>query len=314
MADPPGEGIDGARCLLPTKPFEASVALARVHHCDLAIPNDAGVGNVLVFTRLVADRSRALGRPLRLLTAALRPPEPLAEGDDGFAIWRNNPHVSEIVDADAIDASIMVAVNRERDNLMHFGHMIENVLYYYGLRPRHLRPDLHLTRDEQAEALSRLRDLKRPVVCIHAESSSMPPPGSPWSTRKWSSIVASLRDRAGLFEMRKIGSAERGLGLPSFETTLRQMFALLWACDVLVSFDSATSHVATAFETPVVALWDPMRKVDMEERWQRGFSMAALSRWSYPQNDNIVLIGGDQDDDVNVVVERTRMRLRSFKT
>src|SRR5262249_15621740 len=148
--------------------------------CDIAIPNNAGIGNILMYTRVVDDLARLSGRPLKILTGRLRTPIPLASWEDPYPIWRNNPFVSEIVDAEKIDPAIMDAINDEMDNLCQFSHMIENIAYHYGLRPRVLRPSLYLTKDEQDWAIERLRSFPRPIVCLHPHGTSSCKPGHPW--------------------------------------------------------------------------------------------------------------------------------------
>jgi len=312
MADPLEPAVDGARLLLPTPPFVGTKQLAAQYGCDIGIANDAGIGNVLVYTRTVDDLACKLGRRVSLLTAPLAPPVGIMPGDDGFAIWRNNPYVDRIVNAEEIDRAIMSVINRERDNMAHFGHMIENIAYYYGIRPRILRPSLYLTKDECAWALNALRDLPRPVICLHPHSNSGPLPGAPWHLDKWRSLIPRLEEGASLFEVRLHTLEDKSLGLTSFPTTLRQMFALVWASDLVVCFDSAIAHVATSFERPAIVLWDPTRKVTHEERCQRGFALAILSRWSYPQNTNVVLLGGHDDELVEIIVRHARERLGSL--
>jgi hypothetical protein len=59
MAEPPNDGVDGARCFLPTPPLQQTKLLAERYGCDIAIPTDAGIGNILMYTRTVEDLSRA---------------------------------------------------------------------------------------------------------------------------------------------------------------------------------------------------------------------------------------------------------------
>ncbi len=46
------------------------------------------------------------------------------------------------------------------------------------------------------------------------------------------------------------------------QTTLRQFFALLQACPLLVANDSGAMHVATAVETPLIAIFGPTNPID----------------------------------------------------
>jgi ADP-heptose:LPS heptosyltransferase len=206
----------------------------------------------------------------------------------------------------------MAAVNRERDNITQFGHMLQNIAYHYGLRPRVMRPSLYLTTAECAWAIQTLQGLRRPVICLHPHTTSGPPPGHPWHADKWLEVIKRLSGIASFFELRLHGVEQSRTEATSFTTTLRQMFALVWAADLVICFDSLISHVAAAFERHAVVLWDPTRKVDIEERWQRGFALAALSRWSYPQHENVVLLGDREDEIVNVITRAATDHLWSF--
>jgi hypothetical protein len=312
MADPNDDGVDGARCFLPTPPLLKTKELAKRYGCDIAIPNDAGIGNVLMYTRTVDDLAHSFGRRISVLTAPLKPPYGTVGPLDDFAVWENNPNIERIVNADTIDPAIVADVNRERDNLTHFGHMLENIAYHYGIRPRLRRPSIYLNAEECTWAFETLSAFERPIVCLHPHSTSGPPPGRPWHAENWRRVIDRIGSIASMFEIRRHGIEQATTGLPSFATTLRQMFALVWASDVVVCFDSVVSHVATAFERPAIVLWDPTSKVAIEERWQSGFALAALSRWSYPQNDNIILLGDRDDEIVDIVARNVRERLWSF--
>lgn len=311
MADPIGPGRDGARLFLDTPPLLRTNALEKQHGCELAIPNDAGIGNVLIYTRLVDDLARSIGKPLRLLTSRLNPPYPLSAADDGFALWRFNPHVESIVDAGNLDPAIMIQINAERDNIVQFGHMIENIEYHYGLRPSALRPSLYLENREYTWALRELRRFKRPVIAMHPYSTSASLEGYPWYRERWLSLIEELKSLGSMIEVGMHEHEDKRLGLPSIPTTLRQMFALIWASDVVVCFDSLISHVAAAFERPAVVLWDPTRKVAIEENWQARFALAAMRRWSYPQSVNIVLLSPEDENTIDVIVQRVRSYVRS---
>ena len=310
MAEPRGSGIDGAHCFRTTPPLGATKAWANRNACDLAIPNDAGIGNILVYTRLVDDLAKRLGRPLSILTAPLNPASQLLDGDDGFAIWRHNPHVRRIVDAGQIDARVMEDVNAERDNIVQYGHMLENIAYHYGLRPSLLRPSIYLNESECAWAFETLADFARPIILLHPYSTSGPPAGFPWYRDAWLRLINKIGGLGSIIEVRQHGREDKYLGLTSFPTTLRQMFALVWAADVVVCLDSVVSHVATAFERFPIVLWDPSLKVIIEEKWQAGFALAALSRWSYPQNENVMLLASCERDLVDIIAELVARKAR----
>jgi hypothetical protein len=267
-----------------------------------------------MYTRVVDELARSLGHPLMILTGRLRPPIGVVDGEDPFPLWRNNPFVEGIVDADSIDPEIMVKINRERENLCQFTHMIENIAYHYGLRPRFLRPSIYLSKEEQSWALDKLRGLPRPVICMHPHGTSSPKPGHPWYKENWQKLLDRFGKRATVLEIFKVGAEDKHLNTLKIKTTLRQMMSLVWASDLFVGFDSSIAHIATAFELPAIVLWEPVRKVEMEERRQVGFAPAALSRWSYPQNRNLMLLGDRDDTIINVITDWVDNILKSLRT
>lgn len=308
------EGTDGQRCFLETTPLRETKRLAEAYECDIGIPNDCGIGNILMYTRIVDDLGKLLGRPLKLLTARLTPPIGLVDNEEPFPLWKNNPFVGEIIDGDAIDSDIMISINNEIDNLCQFSHMIENIGYHYGLRSRFLRPSIYLTNEEQVWAIKQLTDLRRPVVCIHPYGTSSPKPGQPWYEENWHALIDRVSPHATILEIFKTGSDYKALNTVRFKTTLRQMMAIVWASDLFVGFDSAVAHIATAFEIPSLVLWDPIRKLEIEERWQTGFAPATLSRWSYPQNRNLMLLGDRDNTIIDVILNWISNSLGSLRT
>jgi Glycosyltransferase family 9 (heptosyltransferase) len=307
------DGQDGARCFLESAPLEQTKLLAAAYECDIAIPNDAGLGNILMYTRIVEDLARSLGRPLRILTGRLNTPLPLFAQEDQYPIWNNNPFVASIVDADSIDRTIMPRINDEMDNLCQFSHMIENIAYHYRLRPRYLSPSLFLSKAEQDWAIEQLRPLSRPVLCIHPHGTSSPKMGNPWYEGNWRRLLAQIDPSVTAVEIFKEGYEQKDLATRKIRTTIREMMSLVWASDLFVGFDSSVAHVATAFRIPAVVLWDPFRKLEIEERWQRGFAPASLSRWSYPQNKNLMLLGDRDDEIINMVADWIKTTARLFR-
>lgn len=306
------DGRDGHHLFLETTPLQETKRLAAAYKCDIGIPNDAGIGNILMYTRVVDDLARMLGRPLKILTGCLSPEVGVLPGEDPFPLWKYNPFVDRIVNADLIDLEIMVAINKERDNLCQFTHMIENIAYHYGIRPRYLRPSIYLSKKEQRWALDKLRDLRRPIICLHPHGTSSPQPGHPWYEENWQKLLNRLNDRATVLEIFKTDSESKQLNTVKIETSLRQMMALVWASDLFVGFDSSVAHIATAFELPALILWEPLRKLEIEERLQSGFAPAALSRWSYPQNRNIMILGDRDDTIVNIIADWVDSVLKSL--
>ena len=307
-------GHDGQRCFLETAPLKETKQFAAALGCDIGIPNDSGIGNILMYTRTVDDLARSVGRPLRVLTGRLNPPIGVIDEEEAFPIWQHNPFVGSIVDANLIDPEIMLAINNEMDNLCQFTHMIENIAYHYGLRPRFLRPSIYLSKIEQSWAIDRLRTLRRPIVCLHPHGTSSPKLGHPWYEHNWQELISRLSTQATLLEIFKAGSESKQLETVRIKTSLRQMMALVWASDLFIGFDSSIAHVATAFELPSLVLWEPMRKLEIEERWQAGFAPTALSRWSYPQNRNLMLLGDRDNTIIDIITTWFDDVMRSLRT
>src|SRR5271170_772890 len=116
----------GARCFFPEAPFHYARSLAQAANCDLAVPNghDRGIGDVLVFTPLVEEYARKVGRRVRLLTAPIDPRVGLVPGEFDYPIWLNNPFVAEIVDARGLGDAAVRRLNEEKDNCCQFNHVI----------------------------------------------------------------------------------------------------------------------------------------------------------------------------------------------
>jgi len=309
----------GSRRFLPTPPFAHSKALARAYGCDLSVPNGdgAGIGNVLAFTPLVEALALARGRPVRLLTSALAPPIGLVAGEDEHPIWLNNPYVAGITDlADFGERgeADMAAINLEQDNCCQFAHVIENVCFQYGVRPRAVRPQIFLTKAEQTWALDRMAHLPRPVVVVHPGGTSAPRPPDPWGRQRWRGLLRAATGWASFVQIGRRDADEPDLDLFRPETTLRQMFALLWAGDAFIGFDSSPMHVATAFGKPVLALWHAERKLAAEETCQVGFGPAVMLRWGYAQNRNVMILGEREGELENVVLTWLRQVLSPLLT
>ena len=305
--------VQGSTCFLPTPPFQASQHYAQLHGYDLTVPSGVGIGNVLAFTRLVDDYSHAIGRRLRLLTGPIHPAIGVVEDEEPYPAWTNNPHVKEIGNADEIDPAIMKAANAEMDNCCQYSHVIENICSEYGLRPRFLRASIHLSPQEMAWALDALEKYPRPVIALHPYSTSAPREGHPWHRARWLQLVEHLSERGTVLEIHKHGSDDRRLPTVRIPTTLRQMFALIWASDVFVGLDSSPSHVATAFSKPAVVLWEPLQKLHAEEGFQAGFAPAVLMRWGYPQNRNLFLLGERGNEVIDQVLDFVDSTLSSLR-
>lgn len=297
--------VPGSRGFLAEPPFYFARTIAQRAGCDLAVPNGqgCGIGDVLAFTPLVEEYARRAGRRIRLLTAPLDPLVGVVAGEVDYPIWLNNPFISEIVDARVFGPDTVLSLTIEKDNCCQFNHVIENICVSYGFSARHIRPTVYLTTAEQASALDALRDMRRPLIAVHPGGKTSPPADSPWYEQNWIEVIHRCRDAADLVQIGKHDYDKQRLGIPAPDTTLREMFSLIWACDAFIGFDSGPMHVAAAFEVPSLIVWDAERKLVAEEEWQRGFSPAVMLRWGYAQNRNLMILG-ERNDDILIQIER----------
>jgi hypothetical protein len=273
---------------LSSESFHWSRRYADRHGCDLTVPNGFGLGDVLVFTRLVDDLGRRKGRGLKLLTSGLTLDYDLQPGEDPLAIWANNPFVKAIVDADAHDPLIMRRARREKDNFPHFDHVIRGIGAAYKMPASTIKPAIYLTKSEMKWALTTLAAFRRPLLCIH-RGGTIQPVGAGIRERLWTQVIERLHDQFGLFQ---VGRPDVDGGRPGPQmqiSSIRQMFSLIWAADGFVGFDSGPTHVAAAFGRPSIILWDAVGRTPLEESKEPGFAFTNLVRWSYPQNENIVV-------------------------
>lgn len=285
--------------LLETPSFHYSRLAAEKHGCDLAMGHLLGIGSLVCFTPVARALARRLGRPVKLLSAPYDAWENLEQGGSPYPLWEQNPYVGEIVDGEALDPDLMWEVSREAHNFPQPGHIIDNHLAAHGLRRAPGMPlagEIYLSAEEQRNALERLAHLPRPLVCLCPYGRSAPGPASPWHEGRWRELVATLQDRLGFFAVGG-GDAPKSLDVEQPSTSLREMFALIWAADAYVGFDTGPSHAAAALGVPSAVLWDAVNKSHLEEAKQPGYAAAMMNRWGYPQNRNLMILG-ERDDDV----------------
>ncbi len=271
--------------------------------CDIAIPNATGIGDILMYTRLVEEMAMRYGRPLNVLTGPIQPTDGVGiiAGEEPYPIWRANPFVNSIVDLLDRSPDTLDLINSSHEKHCHFGHIIENICAEYDIVPRVIRPSLFLTEIECRDALMKLCELPRPILCIHPYGTSSPKKGHPWYQEEWLRLLDELPNGISVIEVGITGREEKGLRVKRLRTTLRQMMALVWASDFFLGFDSSVAHIATAFRKPAMVLWDPVRKSEIEN--QQGMGPAAFARWSYPQNKNLMLLG-EMDSEIRRVAVR----------
>lgn len=284
---------------------------ARRYGADLAIPNcqGSGVGNALMFTRLVEEWCRSRGCPATIITEPLSPKTGCVEEEDPFVLWRHNPYIKQIINAQDVDPTGFREVDIERRTLIQVNHLIENICFAYGLRPRSLRPSLFLSIEEMRWALEATSHLRRPLICLHPGGTTASKPGSPWYNAHWHILIDQLKEMAGIFQIGRpeFGDQDVGLGNPGH--TLRDTMALIWAADLFIGFDSAPMSIATAFEKPVIALFDMQEKFTAEVAYRETFVPSVMLRWAYPQNRNIALM---DDDDGHAALAFILNAVRSY--
>ena len=301
-------------CFRSEPPFHFSKKYAMEYRCDVAVTNGdgSGIGNVIAYTRLIEELSLKMGRRIKLLTAPMRPKVGVVDEERPYPVWENNPFIDSILNADEIDPQIIRLINQEKTNHCQFNHVIENICFDYGVRPRSLRPSLFLSSAEQAWALDQIAHIKRPVVCLHRGGTTSCRTDSGWSFVNWQQLLQACKHRCGFFEIGLIEQDTRSLGIFSKKTHVRQMMGLIWASDLFIGFDSAPMHVAAAFEKPSIILWDAIRKLEAEERCQRGFAPAVILRWGYPQHRNVMILGDRNDETLRVVIDYILQTCRSL--
>ncbi len=123
-----------------------------------------------------------------------------------------------------------------------------------------LRPRIFLSDEEKAwarEKLAPLRDGNAPLVALHPFATHE---AKTWPMEAWTRFAALLRQNGVRYFWVGLGE-----GLPEAEasrsfindTGLRELSALIGAADALVTGDSGPMHIATAVDTPVLAMFGP---------------------------------------------------------
>ena len=131
--------------------------------------------------------------------------------------------------------------------------------------------DLFVTDEEQQQAQSEIAhvftDEERPTIGIVLGSSWQT---KSWPSEKWQQLIESMSYRSNFIcfggpkeekdftsLMQYVEKEELPVYNKLGKTTLREMAALLQACDVVVSCDTGALHMAIALNRPVVALFGP---------------------------------------------------------
>ncbi len=123
-----------------------------------------------------------------------------------------------------------------------------------------LRPCIFLSDEEKATAaasVAPLRHEKRPLVALHPFATHE---AKSWPAETWLRLAALLRkENIDYFWVGQGQGIEEENPARNFinNTGLRELFALIHEADVLITGDSGPMHIATAVNTPVLALFGP---------------------------------------------------------
>ncbi|WP_320170471.1 glycosyltransferase family 9 protein [Maridesulfovibrio sp.] len=294
-----------------------SKSYARKHNADLAIPNCAGsgLGNVLVYTRLIDDYAMSLGRPISIITAPISPKVGVVPNESPYPFFENNPFIGKIINADEVDQEGFIGVNSEELSLVQLSHVIENICFAYGIRPRVLRPSLYLTKTEKAWALRALQHLPRPLVCLHPGGTTSSPGNCPWNVQNWLKLTEILQDRASFFQIGRKNSVDQDLGLENPGRTLREAIALIWASDFYIGFDSCPMHIATALNKDLISIFHMENKYTYEAKYKKVFVPSVMLRWAYPFNTNLAIMPDDYDGEKLLlrIVDKVSSSIKKLK-
>jgi hypothetical protein len=276
-----------------------SKSFARKHKVDLAIPNcpGSGLGNVLVYTRLIEEYALSIGRPISIITAPIAPKVGIVDSEAPYPFFENNPFIKQIVNAEEIDPEGFKSVNAEEHAVIQLSHVIENICFAYGLRARELRPSLFLTCKEKEWALNALSHLPRPLVCLHPGGTSSSPGECPWNITNWKKLIQKLNGKASFFQIGRPDFVDQDLGLDNPGTTIREAMALIWASDFYIGFDSCPMHIATAFRKSIIALFHMENKFRLEKHYGEVYVPSVMLRWAYPNNTNLSIMPNDYEGE-----------------
>jgi len=178
---------------------------------------------------------------------------------EGNALFLTHPIVS--------GRSANIGVRHEVDLLYGFAEAL-------GVQVEHseFAPQPYLSEEGRTWAQTQLAGLPRPCIALNVGASRA---YKRWPAERWAVVADALAAQGhGLVFIgdkadseivqavkRQMKNADRALDL-SGQTNLRQLAAVLEACDLLASADTGPMHLAVAVGTPVVAIFgatDPRR-------------------------------------------------------
>ena len=153
----------------------------------------------------------------------------------------------------------------ERDN----EHLVTTYKRLLDAQSDDTSPQLFVTPDEKTEALERFKKLHVTGPVIGINPTAAYGPAKCWLPERFRAVAKKLaRDATVIFFGDEAGKKEvdeicRGMEVINLsgQTSLRQLIALIDACDLFLTNDSGPMHLAAAVQTPLIALFGSTNEV-----------------------------------------------------
>ncbi len=148
----------------------------------------------------------------------------------------------------------------------HIVDLNRELLDSLGVQAKALQPTLYVSAEERGAAQARLaaQGAAAPRVVVHPGGFY---PSQRWSPESFAAIIAALTERTGAACIVLSGPGEQVLAdriaaatpdaLLTRGLTVREMMALISACDLFVGNNSGPLHVAAALGVPTVSVMGP---------------------------------------------------------
>jgi len=164
-----------------------------------------------------------------------------------------------------VDQALTIPVPRP-PGARHYVEHLAALATPFGVTDAPWRPEIFLSAAELALAESRWRAARRLLVNVSAGKATCR-----WPEDRWATVLRALRARDDLDIVLTAAPADAamaerlaGAGGARFERTrsVREVFALVAAADVVLTPDTAITHAASAFAKPSVVLF-PRNRADV---------------------------------------------------
>ena len=148
----------------------------------------------------------------------------------------------------------------------HVVDLNRDLIASLGIEPGDRRPALHVTPEEHGDAQARLAALgaAAPRVLVHPGGHY---PSQRWPAERFAELVSGLTGRIGAACIVVAGPDEQDLvericaatpdALSPGPLSVREMMAVLSACDLFVGNNSGPLHIASALGLPTVSVMGP---------------------------------------------------------